>query len=283
MLLVEFGTRNLQGIMRGVTKGELQQTVVSDEEISPIGIYTSEPWEYGIGEIYRMVYTEEGEEYVWDVELLDISETEQEEGYQMFFDLGANSKFFHSHDDVRLYELPRATGEALRYVTNASSGKADESPYSPFVWRGKENAWGNVSSLIWDVLFQATGNYGEVEPYLLTDFSRHDIALNDAYVYCYYDPQSYFTASQSYIVSFTPAGEKDWFLIPSEFDGGSSQQYFATSAALYPGIRSFGDAHLRVGGDYSTTTAVNHATYEIVVDTGQSPRVGARLVLGEGR
>ena len=182
------------------------------------------------------------------------------------------------YEDCVVYDSPEMTGQALPLVTNASSGKASEDLYSPIVWRGKENPWGNISSLICDVLFDMPGEKGIFHPYKLSDLKKFDGTLNEWYVRRTYQTKNLLTFMRSVIVSFTTAGE-DCFLIPAEFRSQDSHYNFAAEAAVYPTNKQ-GVRFLRVGGDYTLMNGVNHATYEMFGEADIGGFSG-RLILQE--
>jgi len=179
-----------------------------------------------------------------------------------------------------VYERPRMTGAALPFITNASSGKLDKNTYSPCVWRGKENPWGNFSSFICDVLFRTTNKSGELLPYKLSDVKQFDGTINSAYTECSYTSKTLMKSPWAYIVSFTTAGE-DWFLIPADFNLAYSGQYFTTCASISPNNGTVAVLYLRVGADYTMTRNVNHATYELFGDIPRNALFGGRLILEE--
>ena len=282
-LLLEFATRNLQGIMRGVTRGAMDTTIYWDQEGEPdLGIYTHTPDAFEEGESYLFVYMEDEERIAREVELLCIEETEYDEvGYRLYFDIEDDAEFALEHHDASVYEMPKSTGEALLRVRSASSGRANADPYSACVWRGKENPWGNFSSFMSDVLFEATGKVGTYVPYTLEDLRQFDGTINAAYTQRSYQPKNTLRSSKAYIVSFT-ASEPDYFLIPAEYKISSPEYYYATSMLFMPNNYSKGVRYLRVGGDYTESGSINHATYEVVEDRADYVKFGGRLVLREG-
>lgn len=280
LLLVEFATRNLQGIMRGVAKGELLIAVNYDDDYYEKGFYAQNPDAFQVGRMYRITYAENGMPTYMDLKLLSISQTEEEWGYYLEFEMDDVASFVIEHEECFVYEMPAKTGQALPHITNASSGKVGEDTYSPIVWRGKENPWGNISSFICDVLFELPGEKGIFYPYKLSDVRNFDGTLNEGYTKHTYQSKNLLTIMQSYIVSFATAGEEH-FLIPAEFRYQNPQYYFAARVAVYPNYTKKGIRFLRVGGDYATKDGANHATYEMFGESPNTLGFGGRLILQE--
>ncbi len=280
LLLVEFGTRNLQGVMRGFTPGPKDMIVNYDVPGFEDGLYTSYPERFEVGKIYRMMIYGAVQMMVLDTELLEIGEEENESQCRLYFDVEDQDTFVKDEYAYLLYDRPAITGEALTKVTGASSGVADSRYYSPCVWRGKENPWGNMSSFICNVLFDVTGTRGKYYPYKLDDLSLFDGKLNSAYTKCSYKSNNTIEGEKSYIVSFMAADE-DWFLVPADFNRANPQHYFAARVRIYISNRPSDPHYLRVGGDYVNPDAVNHATYEIITDQLSTVKFGGRLILEE--
>lgn len=281
LLLVEFGTRNLQGIMHGVAKGELPVMVNVEEDYCEKGFYGENPADFEVGKTYRIVGHKNEKPTFTDLKLLSIAQTAEEDfGYYLEFEIEDIAAFVAEHENCVVYESLEKTGQALTLVTNASSGKASEDLYSPIVWRGKENPWGNISSFICDVLFDFSGENGIFYPYKLSDLRSFDGTLNEGYVKYTYQPKNVMTGMRMCIVSFTIADE-DCFLIPAEFRHQNLQYYFAACVGVYPNFNKAGVRFLRVGGDYAKTDGVNHAMYEIFEETPIRSGFGGRLILQE--
>ncbi|MBQ2773936.1 MAG: hypothetical protein IJF45_06305 [Clostridia bacterium] len=281
LLLVEFGTRNLQGIMHGVAKGELMTTVNYNNNYHKKGIYADESDVFEAGKMYRITYTENGIPASVDCKLLSISETKEEDfGYYLDFEMDDVASFVRQYKSFCLYEMPAKTGQALPLITSASSGRAGEDLYSPIVWRGKENPWGNFSSFICDVLFELPGEQGIFYPYKLSDVRNFDGTLNEGYTKYTYQPQALLSSMRTYIASFTTANE-ECFLIPAAFHQKNSQHYFAACVAVYPFFAQKGLRFLRVGGDYTTDIGISHAAYELFGEEEGTLAFGGRLILQE--
>ena len=281
LLLVEFATRNLQGVMRGVTKGELPVMVNIEEDYCEKGFYAEDPSDFEVGKMYRIVGSKNESPTFTNLKLLSIAQTQEDDfGYYLDFEIDDMESFLIEHEDFLVYEMPEVTGQALTFVTNASSGKAREDLYSPIVWRGKENPWGNISSFICDVLFDFSGEKGILHPYKLCDISKFDGTLNEGYIPHTYQSKNLLTSMRSYIVSFTTAGEES-FLIPAEFRYQNPQYCFAATVGVYPSWSKAGIRFLRVGGDYGIQDGVNHATYEMFGEGLDVAGFGGRLILQE--
>ncbi len=283
LLLVEFATRNLQGVMRGVAQGPLSVDIFWDEEEDPDvapGIYTVSPESFEEGKLYSFVYTDNGVRVRREVELLSIGEYDDEVGSALYFDFEDQDEFVMAHYSAQVFDPPKKTGEALSRVL-ASSGRADADPYSACVWRGKENPWGNFSSFMSDVLIEAMGKQGMFTLHSLQDLRRFDGTLHDGYVKRAHQNKTVFKGTTGYVVAFATAGEEPW-LIPGDCNTQNPSYHFATLYTAMPNNASKGVRYLRVGGDYTKGTAVNHATYEIYSDTVSYPKFGGRLILREG-
>lgn len=282
LLLVEFATRNLQGILPGNACGELPINVNSTEDYCSFGFYTFQTQKFTEGETYRLSYMINGSKEYRDVELLWISGEENDEfGNWLEFDIEDIDTLIDKASYFDVYRLPVETGLALPYITKASSGVASKEATSPCVWRGKENPWGNISSFICDMLFDMEGKPGIFYPYKLGDIKSFDGTLNSAYTRMYYKTKTKLESYQANIVAFTTAGEEH-FLIPADFDDIKTPHYFATRITVLPNNYGDGLRFLRVGGDYTVTTGINHATYEMYDDSNYRPNFGGRLILQEG-
>ena len=288
LLLVEFGTRNLQSLMRGVARGTLPIWTVTDEEEwegYPYGIYTSERELFSIGQTYRLFYRNGSEAWSCrDVRLLAIEEIpygdEEDELFDFLLRFDVEENIIHNYSSISLHELPSVTGEALPYVSNATSGRRDEKTFSPCVWRGKENPWGNMSSFICDILFDVTSTSSPPRAYTLDDIKAFDGTINDAYQRRAHSTKTELKRQTGYIMAFSRAVE-DRFLIPADFQFDYPQHYFAAVAGIIP-ISTTGVRYLRVGGDYRMSKGVNHATYEMQTASRSYSLFGGRLILEEG-
>jgi len=280
LLLVEFATRSLQSVMCGMIKYPFAfkwQKTASDTLAA--GFYTTEPAKIDIGSRlcikYRVVSNKEEKRYCKVVGLGE----ETEAGYPILLDMDDLEAFFADMESCEIGYGAQLTGSALSHVTNASSGTWGDQPACPFVWRGKENAWGNVTSMICDVLFNNDHPTGMAICHL-EDISYYDGTLNEHYVqYEYGKPYMELYKYQSYVVSFGAYG-KPYLLVPSELQSTYPEYYWATYTRHLP-ITHKGVAHLCVGGDITGTNGINHGTYEII----QSPTTtsyGGRLILEEG-
>lgn len=281
LLLVEFGTRNLQGVMRGRCSERIYLEYFDDTMAGiPLKLYAYNPDDVTVGEKMLLAYhhMEEGEQKI-EVEVLSVSDTPEEWGYPI--DLGIDEILALTTEVVSafvLLPLPAETGEVLPYVTAASSGMRSERSNAPCVWRGKENPWGNVASFVCDMMFRYLGS-GAVEAYRLPDVGDYTGKLNEHYVKLDYVPKSKASRYYGFIREFALLGNEDC-LVPATFDTEHSELGWATRMEMTLG--SVGDVlFLRVGSDYTRESTVNHGTYEMLA-AKEGVLCGARLILQEG-
>lgn len=289
LLMVEFGTRNLQNLMRGATRGSLPIWLVNEEEEREdyeYGIYTSERDSFVIGKTYRMFYRNEVDAWSYrEAKLLAIEEIpygdEEDEMFNYLLRFDVEENIVYDYLAIELFEKPYTTGAALPYVSNATSGRRDADVYSPCVWRGKENPWGNMSSFICDVLFDVLSTMAAPYVYMTDDIKAFDGTKNSAYKTKSYLVKTRLIRQKGYIAAFTRAGDEDHILVPADFQFDHPQHHFATYAAIIP-ISKLGLHYLRVGGDYRVTGSINHATYEMQTASRSYSLFGGRLILQEG-
>ena len=280
LLLVEFATRSLQSVMCGVMKRQLNVTWhKTASEMLAAGFYTDEPATVGAGARVRIGYrTDTSGEGNYFCRILGVGE-QNEWGYPILLDLDDLEGFFANKVSCSLSYATHLTGEALSHVTNASSGTWGELEASPFVWRGKENAWGNVASTVCDVLFNNDYPTG-MSVCHLEDLSQYDGTLNEYYTeYDYGKVYMEGTRVIGYVISFAAYG-KPYLLVPSLLQYDYPEYYWATYTRHVPFTRR-GVGYLRVGGDVTGSNGVNHGTYEIIANT-TTLGFGGRLILEEG-
>ena len=201
------------------------------------------------------------------------------QGYPLYTTVEDVAAFLADKTTCKLSYMPCLTGEALSHVTNASSGTWGTLASSPFVWRGKENAWGNLSSLICDMMFDNDREAGMGVCHL-EDMSKYTGELNEHYmVYDYGKPYITTRDTYSYIVRFEAFG-KPYLLVPSVLQKQYPEYYWATYTRHAPRSHK-GIAQLAVGGNYELANGINHGTYEIAVSTTANG-YGGRLIVEEG-
>ena len=280
LLLVEFATRSLQSVMRGVVSRPLtvtwQKTAGDGVEA---GFYVEDPATVEIGARVLVNYTSptanDGKAYHKIVGLGEATAI----GYPVYTTIADMAAFLADKTTCKLSYVTCLTGEALSHVTNASSGTWGSLPSSPFVWRGKENAWGNLSSLICDMMFD-NDREGGMGVCHLEDMSKYTGELNEHYmVYDYGKPYMTTRDTYSYIVRFEAFG-KPHLLVPSVLQKEYPEYYWATYTRHAPRSHK-GLANLSVGGDYGLENGINHGTYEIAVSTTANG-YGGRLIVEEG-
>lgn len=280
LLLVEFATRSLQSVMGGVAERSLNARWQKETEGElTAGFYVDDPTTLEVGARVGIEYTTnlsgEGMRFC---HILGYG-AQTAIGYPVQITLENAEEFFADKQICELAYAPCLTGEALSHVTNASSGTWGTLPARPFVWRGKENAWGNINSLICDVMFDNDQPGGMVVCHL-EDMSLYDGTLNANYArYDYGKPYMEGRDNWSYVVRFEAFG-KPYLLVPTVLQKEYPEYYWATYTRHMPRTHT-GIANLAVGGCYEYENGVNHGTYEISVSV-MPYGFGGRLVLEEG-
>ena len=195
------------------------------------------------------------------------------------------SKLYESDDaereQVSMTLLFAQSGLALPCVCNASSG-APASPvngYTPMTWRGKENAWGNLSSLICDVRLGtkvANGVYRH-SVYSLDDCRQWSKELNENWRLC--DIVST-VQSWAYIQSFACDSKRPWVMFPKLVQGYSSRYHCAVLRTPV-----YSDCSLFTGGGHYDYKSYVSPCSQILMVTNSWDGLslgGARLILHEG-
>ncbi|MBQ9802330.1 MAG: hypothetical protein IJW51_04600 [Clostridia bacterium] len=280
LLLVEFATRNLHGVMNGKTYRALTcYTYATDSTDGLAGFYTEAPEDYEVGLPMRLSYTDaEGAAQSLDLTLKAIGERTARGCY---LDLGIEDvkTLVANNSDFGLAYTVLKTGSALPYITNASSGVWGKLKQSPCVWRGKENPWGNIGSCICNVVFNVKNETG-LGVHVLQDLTKFSKGINSEYFLKYDYGKTYMPEgmTEGYIVGFHPFVE-DHILIPSSFQSEYPEHYWATYTEQRA-KSSTGCNYLRVGGDFRTLSGVNHGTYQLL-GTSDMRYVGGRLIVEE--
>ncbi len=281
LMLVEFATRNLQDVMQGaqLTRANVLLNE-SDECDLPLGIYVDFPDEVEIGAFMKMTYHDENDEYhERKLEVLAVGSEETELGYYVTVDADDIESIIENGSMIELIYAPCRTGTVLPYLM-ASSGKIRARGQLPCAWRGKENPWGNVSSLICDMLFEVKGDL-EMDVYRLSDPQKLDGTRNE--YYSKLGTRNIFFLGNymewGIIKSYTCIGE-DYILVPEMTVQEYSKRYWAARAAIMPSAREGGIRYLRVGGDYETMLMDNAGCYELLGGKYLSD-FGARLIMEE--
>lgn len=280
LMLVEFGTRNLQDIMVGAQRTYVDAILDVSEFDLPPGIYVKSPDDVEIGVLMKLKYCDENEEYhEKTLKVLAISSEKTDGGYYVTVDEDDIGSIIENSMEIDLIYAPCRTGSVLPYLS-ASSGKIHTHGQLPCAWRGKENPWGNVSSLICDLLFELKGD-SQMDVYRLSDPQKLDGALNE-----HYDKlettNNFFSdkyTTWGYIKSYTYVGE-DYIMMPGSIQQGNCAQYWASYAGMCPSQDKGGVRYLRVGGDYETSPNTNAGCYELLGGEHLST-FGARLIMEE--
>jgi hypothetical protein len=169
------------------------------------------------------------------------------------------------------------TGEALPLVTSASSGAAKSLIGGPCVWRGKENPWGNVGSLVCDMLFWSPERF-VLDSYFLSDVKKYDGTINEHYRKS--NMVAKYWKGYSYGINYSFDTEIPYLIVPASVQ--TSYAWKNSAARYYMSNESYDYVkHLRVGGDFRDSNATQHATYEVLEHQIYIDRFGGRLIVEE--
>lgn len=278
LMLVEFGTRNLQGIMRGVNMSYVGLYPIYEEPSVETGFYVENRESLAVGTELRMICENMEEVNETRVKVVSVSDEETEFGYRVTLNKSGLEDLFDLYE-ITFARFPCKTGSALTQITNASSGFYETDGRLPCVWRGKENPWGNISSLVCDVLFDFK-NYTQMDVYTLADPQMLDGELNDHYTKIetrefYFQPNR----EWGYVEKFSYVGE-DYRMIPAATQLTSVSLNCATHTQINPPSKNGGIRFLRVGGDYNIQVGVNAACFDLFGGEYLS-KFGARMILEE--
>lgn len=281
LMLVEFGTRNLRGIMEGAHETGVDVDLNAGEYDLPWGLYVCDRDALEVGASVLMTYYDENDkERSIILKILAIDTEETPIGYYVTVDWEGIETVSQNGYSVSVIYMPCKTGSVLPHLM-ASSGKVRANGQLPCAWRGKENPWGSVSSLICDLLFEAKGD-SDIDVYRLSDPQKLDGTRNEHYEKLgttnNFFPKSYM--SWGYIKTFTCVGE-DYIMIPGVAHQSSGTQYWASYVGIRPEHSKGGIRFLRMGGDYRSISNANAACYELVGGSNLST-FGARLIIEEG-
>lgn len=278
LMLVEFGTRNLQDVMQGAQRTWVDMNLGADEFDLPWGIYVPCPDAMEVGSLLLMTYCDENDEEQSKIlKILAVDTEETPAGYYVTVDADDIESIMQNCHEISAIHMPCKTGSVLPYLS-ASSGKIRTSGQLPCAWRGKENPWGNVSSLICDLLFEFKDN-SQMDVYRLSDPQKLNGELNEHYVKLE-TVKNFFSRDYmtwGYIKSYTYVGE-DYIMMPGSIQQGNCAQYWASYAGMRPSQDKGGVRYLRVGGDYQTAPNANAGCYELLGGEHLST-FGARLIM----
>lgn len=279
LLLVEFATRNLQGVMPGKSyHGITYHIYTTDSTDGLAGFYTDSPEDYEVGLPLLLTYVDaQGSKKKLEVTVTNIGERTAR-GHYLDITLEDVKTFLTSNTQIKMEYTSVKTGSALPYITNASSGVWGKLKESPCVWRSKENPWGNVCSLICDIMFDVKNETG-FGVGILNDLRQFSGNINDYYTT--YDYGKAFMPeeqTEGYIVGFQPFVEEHIW-VPSAFQTQYPEHYWAAYVRYMPKSTN-GVNHLCVGGDFRTPSGVNHGTY-VMLGTGAIGNFSGRLIFEE--
>ena len=293
LLWVEFATRDLQNVMRGFTRIGLSKTSIHHNPYNNDTLYAFMLEEeddrkcFSVGSILKVTGCLTGNLIADQVPVIDIWDLGEDTPSHFVV---VDCKNVHTdrlgvdeHNDkeaVTLEVVGMMTGAALPCVKNASSGAHEylDSGSHAIVWRGKENPWGNLSSLICDMRIArrkvdgvTTANILRLES--LGDWSENrgaewkEIAVNSPAI------------SGSYIKSFVADPERPWYMIPGEIAQYGARYHCAYfTAGIGENLSCF------YGAMHQYSGALNPSAM-FFYETAMSAAVyhgGARLVLHEG-
>ncbi len=279
LMLVEFGTRNLSAIMPGFAKTSIPMNFCTSLSDGPnLGFYAATPDAVTVGQKLRVTYVGALNAEIWNDVTVQSIDTEQTSlGYYVEMDLPELDTMIKGREH-KVHPQPRHTGSALPYLTNATSGTYGEESCNPCVWRGKENPWGNISSLVCDVALNILDSQTAIF-YQLPDLCAFDGTLNDAYI-ALASLEKKQIGYGGCIKTFICLGE-DHMMIPGGINFSAQTSYWACSTQINNTFSEKGLRFVRVGGDYASKRAATHGTYEYFGDANMG-LFGARLVLEEG-
>ena len=285
LLLVEFATCNLQGVMHGYCGEETVFFNARENSTEyPTGLYCSEKPFFEKGErVTLYVDNGMGEYYAQGSYAVADIVTVTGVGYRVEFSgLDVQELMRETRAWKCSCEVVK-TGTALSVVTNASSGSASESLLAPIVWRGKENPWGNVPNLLYDVGFKMTRG-GDIQ--FCHAAKGREICFNEENAYL---PEGELltppASGEGFIMGMALDKAGD-FLYPISFADAAPDKYFATRVDI-PRIAYMDEdtvCAVLVGGGCWREVATNHATMEVVAadsEGGGWNRVGGRMILEE--
>ena len=283
LLLVEFATFNLQGVMHGV-RGELTRlfNAASISSQYSKGLYCSEePW-FTKGDSLDL-YAGDSEMEIFLHGTYTVSSVTFVEGagYRVSFSGLDVDELMWRNSYWECAAATAKTGAALTVVTNATSGRASEALRAPIVWRGKENPWGNAPTMLEDVVFKLNKR-GQLQLYRAAPGTT--LIFYEGNYQADGTKYNAFAGTDSFVTGMAQNTIGD-FLYPISFDDTTPDQYYATRMS-----RSCTEAEddtfmvVVVGGGNDSGIGTNHATMELLeryTAGGRWQRVGGRMILEE--
>ena len=283
LLLVEFATFNLQSVMQGVCGERVSLFNAHDmDEMCPIGLYTEYTNVYTKGdEIILLADDGTGYGHYGKYTVTAVFPYEDVGDLIMLGGLDLET-FFLQSDEWAAIPARAKTGVAISAVTNASSGRASAHPMSPIVWRGKENPWGNMATILWDYTLKIN-KLGYAQLLHLNPDSISNLFRESDYLPCG-EEYPFFMAEDSFVMGMAKSPEGD-FLYPVLFENTAIERYFATRSSQYrSSVNKDTFCVIAVGSDTSKSVGTNFATTEFVSATAPDSRwkhLGSRLAVKE--
>ena len=283
LLMVEFATKDLKSVMKGNANALPLRSALVENGLEKTGLYIEDTEWVKVGQNYILYY------YFYDtyvsktVTVLDIDE-EYIDGFGHYLTLDIDEKEVYDIGNegaaAYLCGFAKPTGEALAVVTNASSGIASTKRDAPCVWRGKENPWGNVGSLIWDMAAALREDH-YINPCVLDDFANFDGSINSHY--------TEYPKVKSYIGLSTYLGkinrlieEEPYYFVPISSYNNDMFGYGCRIHLDHPYVTSDVARFLRVGGSYRTEKGGHHSIWQFLGQSVEDDCFGGRLVMKEG-
>ena len=285
LLLVEFATLNLQSVMHGVCDDPITLFNGWDVDGScPEGLYTKSPSPYIKGDRVVLLADFGAEElsYYGEYTVSEVAPYGGVGDRLVFEGLDLEDLFLRTFG-WKVFPARARTGEAISAVTNASSGCASARHAAPIVWRGKENPWGNTSTLLTDYAVKIKRE-GNAQLYHLNSESFLDFFCEESYSTCG-EEYPFPVKEDSFVMGMAASPEKN-FLYPVLFDDTALDRYFTTRCSRY-GRNKNKDLFcvITVGGGNKKALGTNFATMEFVnaeAHRDKWSRIGGRLAFKEG-
>ena len=281
LLLVEFATCNLQGVMHGRVGNTLALFDAHAENAAfPTGLYSKTEPSFSVGDkvtVY-MNYSWGGAWTRYGDYVVNEIVYQAGAGYRLTLKGLTASALFEEVDTAFCCLAYAKTGEAISAVTVASSGRASDSPTAPIVWRGKENPWGNISSLLHDITVECQRDGSVLYRRGASSSSGEEDDTSGAVFY------PFFTEETSF-VKHVKLNEEGDFLYPIAWESTAPDRYFATRNTQHElDFDQRTGAVMTVGGDCGAGVGTNHAAIDVISTSencARFHRIGGRLIFEE--
>lgn len=284
LLLVEFATCDLQSVMHGYCLNGVPLVDVSMENGDyPQGLYCSEEPMLEQGEKITVYGRDITTDVFKKAGVYTVAEVIPEEGagYRIVCENLDLPKLFSTTYEWKFTYERKKTGMAISAVTNASSGRASNDSMAPIVWRGKENPWGNVSSVLWDFVMRVDADkkwqlcHTEGGYNLILGSGLGQVPIGDAI--------SSFSGEESFIKGMTVINNGD-FMCPVSFDDTAADRYYASRIS-----KNYSDSDrsiwcvIGVGGNCTAEAGTNYTAMEIFgqKQANETNNLGSRLIFEE--